>query len=82
MTKDSDISVPDSRIDRIKYSITNLWDTLGRTDKPLLGLVINLGVALICGVVWFYTSGIVAFGSAVIAILSVLAVIRWVVSPL
>jgi len=71
-----------SKIGGLVYSITNLWDDFGSTDRPLLGLVINLGVAAIGVVVYLSTSGLVAYAGAFIAILSVLAVIRWMVSPL
>lgn len=79
MTDDTDFTVPDSRIDRIKYSITNLWDEFGTTDSPLFGAVWNVSMALVGFIVMVYTDGLVALAGVSWAILHLLAIFKWVV---
>ena len=78
MTDDSEFHVPEGKWNQLKYSIGNLLEEWANTDNPILGLVINLGMAAIGVVVWYFTSGIVAFAGGVWAILSILAIVKWV----
>lgn len=33
--------------ENLKLSISNLWDEFGATDRPVLGVVINLSLAIV-----------------------------------
>lgn len=75
-----------SMLDRWKYelsnlraSITNLWDDFGGTTAPLLGLVVNLGLAAIGLVIYWQTSGLIAYAGGTWAILHILAIVKWVI---
>lgn len=79
MTSSDDLDRPrPTGLASIRYSIGNLWDEFGSTDAPLLGLVVNLGLAAIGVLVYSQASGAVAFVGAAWAILNVLGVVKWV----
>jgi len=62
------------------YAISNLVDTA--RVGPVLGTAINLAVAGLGVAVAVTFDGAVALAGGVLAILSVLAVVRWVVTEL
>jgi hypothetical protein len=79
MTQDSDYSdMPSGKVARIKYSITNLWDSFGRTDSLGLGVVINLGMVLLGIIVFMTTSGILSYVGAVWALFNCYPFVKWV----
>jgi len=78
MSDDSDFDVPTRKRDRLTQSISNLWAEFGTVDSVSLGLVVNLGLALIGVVIWWQTTGLVAFAGAVWAILNLAGIIKWV----
>jgi len=77
---DTEYYTPESRTDRIKYSVTTLWDDFGRTDSAQLGLVINTGLALLGVIVYILTSGLVSYAGIAWAILNIYPVFQWVIS--
>lgn len=65
--------------DDLRLSLENLIEEFGSTDNPLLGLVINLGLAAIGAVVYFQFSGIIAIVGLLWAIINVWGVVKWVI---
>jgi len=66
---ESDYSgMPTGRIARIKYSISNLWDSFGRTDSLGLGVIINLSMIALGIIVYVLSSGLLSYVGAVWAI--------------
>lgn len=80
MTEDNLEPIPDDRLGRLRYSITNLWDMWGRIDSVALGLAINVALALVGVVVYLTTSGWLAFAGAVWAMLNFLGPLKWVLT--
>lgn len=79
MSEDSEqLEIPDSKRGRLRYSVGNLFENFGSTSSPMLGLVVNLGLAAIGLLVYWQTTGIVAFVAGVWAILNALGVVQWV----
>lgn len=78
MTDDSKLELPDGKLTRLKYSITNLWDDLGRTDSAAFGFLVNGGLALIGGVVALFTTGWIQFIAVAWAILNLIPIFKWV----
>lgn len=74
---DSDFHVPESRIERIQYSIGNLWDDYGRTDKLGVGIVFNLGMMTAGLLLYLLVDGWLAFVGVVWALLHVYPFIKW-----
>jgi len=74
----TEFDVPDGKLDKLTYSITNLWDEIGRTDNILFGLVVNVGLALLGVAIYVGTSGILSFLGAAWAMLNALGILRWV----
>jgi len=62
------------------YAISNLVDTA--RVGPVLGTAINLAVAGLGVAVAVIFDGVIAWGGAALAIVSVRAVVRWVVTEL
>lgn len=71
--------VPDTRTGQIRYSVTNLWDEFGHTEHLGLALVVNCGLAALGALVWWRTSGIVAFVGFVWMLINLLGVVKWVI---
>jgi len=69
---------PDGKLNQLQYSISNLWDEFGNVDSVGVGLVVNLGLALIGVVIYWQTTGLVAVAGAIWAILNLLGIIKWV----
>lgn len=63
----------------LRLSLENLIEDFGSTENPLLGLVINLGLAAIGVVVYLELSGIIAIAGLMWAIINVLGVVKWVI---
>jgi len=63
----------------LQVSITNLWDKLGQSQNILVGLAINLLLALtgVAVVLWFSNPVISAVGAGWAAI-NLLGIIKWV----
>jgi len=79
MSEESDYAdMPTGRIARIKYSITNLWDSFGRTDSLGLGVVINLSMIALGIIVYMATSGLLSYVGAVWAIFNTYPFIKLV----
>jgi len=74
MTDDN--SIPDGKLNKLTYSITNLWEDFGRTDSLLLGTVVNVALGALGLAVYIAADGLVAFAGAVWAILCGLAILR------
>lgn len=67
-------------LDDLKLSLRNLLEDVGRTDDPLLGLVINLGLASIGVVVYVAAEGVLGIVGLGWAIINFLGVVKWVVN--
>jgi len=79
MSEESDYAdMPSGKVARIKYSISNLWDSFGRTDSVGLGVVINLSMIALGVVVYMSTSGIPSYAGAVWAIFNCYPFAKWV----
>ncbi len=65
--------------DDLRISLENLLHDFGSTDNPLLGLVINLGLASIGVVAYLELGGVAAIVGLVWAIINVLGVVKWVI---
>jgi len=63
----------------LRVSLENLYEDFGSTDNPLLGLVINLGLAAIGVIVYLELGGVVAIAGLLWAIINVLGVVQWVI---
>jgi len=63
----------------LRLSLENLYDDFGSTDNPLLGLVINLGLASIGVVAYLELGGVAAIAGLLWAIINVLGVVKWVI---
>jgi hypothetical protein len=70
--------MPSGRIARIKYSISNLWDSFGRTDSVGLGVVINLGMVALGIIVYMATTGLLQYAGVVWAIFNAYPLLKWV----
>jgi len=63
----------------LKLSISNLWDKLGSTDTPLVGLAINLSLAATgVAVALLFSNPVVSTVGAAWAILNLFGPIKWV----
>jgi len=81
MSDDTDYSdAPTGKVAQIKYSITNLWDDLGRADDPKVGFFVSLILAASGVFVYAAFDEWVAFAGAVWAILNILGPIKWVLN--
>ena len=65
-------------LDQLTTSVSNLWDEFGGTDNPLLGLGINLALALVGVGIWYVTTGWASYAGAVWAIINLSGIIAWV----
>lgn len=75
---DDEIEMPDGRLARLQYSITNLWDQFGNVDSIQLGIVINVGVGLLGLLLYALTDGWLAVAGIAWFVLNVFPVLRWV----
>jgi Zn-dependent protease len=80
MTKDeSDFAgMPSGRIARLKYAVGNLWSDYGNVDSVGLGIVINVGLALLGVLVYTQFTGVIAIIGAVWAVFNLVPVAQWV----
>jgi len=63
----------------LRLSISNLWDRLGETNTPLVGLAVNLSLAATgVGVALVFTDPVVSTVGAAWAILNLSGIIKWV----
>lgn len=60
-------------------SLSNLHRKFGSTEKPLLGLAVNAGLAAIGIVGVLLTSGILEVVAAAWAGLNILGIVKWVI---
>lgn len=63
----------------LRISLKNLHEDFGSTENPLLGLVINLGLASIGVVIYLEVGGIGAIAGLVWAIINLIGVVKWVI---
>lgn len=78
---ESDYSgMPSGRIARLKYSVSNLWDSFGRTDNARLGAIINLSMIALGVIVYFATTGWLSYVGVVWAIFNSYPLIQWVMN--
>lgn len=75
---DSDVDVPDGGFAQLKYSITNLWQSFGRTDSVLVAFMVNGMLALLGVLVFLTMDGIPSVLGAIWAILNTLPLVQWV----
>lgn len=73
------VDIPDSKGARLRFAIGNLFEDFGSTSSWKLGLVVNLGLAAIGLLVYWQTSGIVAFAGGVWMLLNLFGVVQWVI---
>lgn len=62
----------------LRVSITNLWDQLGQSQNILIGLLVNLSLAMTGVAIYLLTSGLVAYAGAVWAIINLIGIVKWV----
>lgn len=67
-----------SRLNDLQLSLSNLFEDFG-SATPGLATVINLGFAAFGGLVYWLTTGVIAYAGLVLAIMSILAILKWVV---
>lgn len=66
------------RLNNLTLSISNLWDEFGRVDSPLLGAALNT-LFIIAGVLAYeMIGGLIGAAGIVLAILSAIAILLWV----
>lgn len=64
--------------DGLRYSVTSLIDQFGRTDSVAFGAVVNIGLAAIGVLIWWFTSGWVSWAAAGWAALNLYPLVEWV----
>jgi hypothetical protein len=67
------------KLSSLQLSVGHLLEKFGQTDLPMAGLVINLGLAAVGLLVYWQTTGLIAYAGGTWAILHVLAVVKWVI---
>jgi hypothetical protein len=72
------VDMPSGKVARIKYSISNLWDSFGRTDSLGLGVIINLSMILLGIIVYMATSGLLSYVGVVWALFNCYPFVQWV----
>jgi hypothetical protein len=76
---ESAVEVPNSTLAKLKFSITNLWDEYGNTGSLVGDLFIQLLTAASGITIYLLFDGYVGFAGVVLAILPLLAILKWVV---
>jgi len=71
--------MPSGRLARLKYAIGNLWSGYGNVDSVGLGIVINVGLALVGVLAYAQFEGAIAIIGAIWAVLNLVPVVQWVV---
>lgn len=75
----SPTTIPTSKRERLVYSITNLVDDFGQTTNPLVGVAVNVGLAL-PGLVGAYAlDGWMAGVALTWAIINLAGILKWVI---
>lgn len=72
----SEDPIPDGKLNKLTYSIGNLWEDFGQSDSLLLATAVNVALGALGLAVYLVADGIVAFAGAVWAILHALAIVR------
>lgn len=62
----------------LTLSISNLWEEFGQTDSPLIGLLVNGGLAATGVAIALAADGWVTYLGVVWAIINLSGIIKWV----
>ena len=63
----------------LRLSVENLIEMYARTDSPLFGLVVNLGLAAIGAVIYVAFDGWLEIAGLAWAAINLLGIVKWVV---
>lgn len=63
----------------LKHSLSNLYEQLGSTNRPLVGTIINLTTFAIGAGLYYLLDGIPSYLALAFGLLGLLGIIMWVI---